>query len=300
MGLKEVLLFVLVIVLIALTAIYLIPFNTVNFSSKPSNYNFSVISGSVSEQFYPNMRFPSSAISYRISNCPLQKTDDMKYAFGIVEQMTILSFYPVESNEEISVTCQDIDIVKNGMFTAGEGGPTNITVSGEFNVISRGYILLIKESNCQRPNIALHELFHVLGFGHSSNPENIMYNFSSCDQTIGEDMIQTINTLYAVPSLPDLKFGDVSAVMSGRFLNINVTVINEGLVDAGSSTVVIYADGKVLKEISIESLEVGQGIITMIQNLFVSQFNVKKLELVINDNFYEISKDNNRMELEIK
>jgi len=299
MGVKTVLFFVVAILLVLLTAIYLFPMNTVNFNVNP-NYNFSVIQGSVSEQFYPNMRFPSSAISYRISDCPLQKENDMEYAFREVEQITPLSFYPVGSNEEIFVTCQDINVVHEGTFVAGEGGPTNITVAGEFNVIMKGYILLIEESNCPKPNIALHELFHVLGFGHSNNPDNIMYNFSSCDQTIGQDMIQTIDTLYAVPSLPDLRFEDAAATMSGRFLNINLTVMNAGLADAGNSNVIIYGDGKVLKEVDIDSLEIGQGIITMIQNIFVSQLNVQKIELVINDNFSEISKDNNRMELEIK
>jgi len=300
MGVKEVLLVMCALALLFLTIFYFVPMNTLNFGVKTGNYNFSIVQGEGMQQFYPNMRFPSSTISYKISNCPLQKQDDMKYAFKLVEEMTPLTFYSVDSGEEIFVTCEDVDIIQGGFFTAGEGGPTNVTVAGEFNVISHGYILLIKESNCQKPNIAMHELFHVLGFGHSTNPENIMYNISSCDQTVGQDMLQTINILYSVPSLPDLIFTDVSATMSGRFLNLNMTVMNAGLNYASNSTVIIYADGKVLKEIDLRGLEIGQGLITSVYNIFVPQLKVQELELIINNDFAEISKDNNRITLEIK
>ncbi len=300
MGAKAVVFLVVLLLLCLFIIFYLAPLSTVNFSSNSGNYNFSVVQGNVLEQFYPNMRFPTPDISYRIFNCPLQKANDMEYAFTEVESMTPLSFYPVSSNEEISVTCQDVTVFHDGMFTAGEGGPTNVTVAGEFDVITHGYILLIRESTCQKPNIAMHELFHVLGFGHSNNPQNLMYNISSCDQTVGADMIQTIDALYAVPSLPDLKFQDAVAAISGRFMNINITVINAGLADAPESSVIIYADGNVLKEVQIQPLDIGSGIITMMQNIFVPQLKINKLELVINNNFNEISKDNNRMELEIK
>jgi len=288
-----------VILLVSLTIVYFAPLNTIDFGVKSGDYNFSVIQENESLQFYPNMRLSSSAISYRISNCPLQKQDDMKYAFRAVEAVTPLAFYPVISNEEVYVTCQDENIINEGLFIAGEGGPTRIIVAGEFNIITHGDILLIRESVCQNPNVAIHELFHVLGFGHSTNPENIMYKISGCDQIIGQDMIQEINRIYSVPSLPDLAFGNVSATISGRFLKINITVRNIGLNDASNSTVTIYAKGNVVKEFDLSSIPLGNGIITT-GNMFIPQMNIKELELVINNNFNEISKDNNKIKLEIK
>jgi len=300
MTMKTILFILFALFAISLMIFYFIPFNTINFGIKSGNYNFSVIEGNKSMQFYPNMRFPSSEISYQISDCPLQKENDMEYAFNIIENITPLSFYPVNNNEDISVTCQEKNIIHNGLFTAGEGGPTNVTVAGEFNVITHGDILLIRESSCPKPNVAIHELFHVLGFGHSTNSENIMYNISKCDQTIGQDMIQLINNLYSIQSKPDLIFEDVSAKMSGRFLNINTTVTNAGLSNADSSTVTIYADGNVVKEIDLEPLAIGHGRIITMENIFITQISVKELELVINNNFGELSKDNNKIKLEIK
>ena len=287
------------IFLIFLMVFYFVPFNTIKFGVKSGNYNFSIPEKGKTMQFYPNMRFSSSEISYRISDCSLQKQNDMESAFGMIEDITPLVFYPLHSHEEIYITCQDKNIINEGMFIAGEGGPTNITMAGEFNVITHGEILLIRESVCQNPNVAMHELFHVLGFDHSENPENIMYSISDCEQTIGEDMIELINTLYSVPSKPDLVFGDASAIMSGRLLNINISVRNVGLSNADSSTITIYADGKVVKEINLVPISVGSGIMTT-GNIFISQININEIELVINNNFSEMSKDNNKIKLEIK
>jgi hypothetical protein len=299
MDFKIIVVFVCTLFLIFLLVFYFVPFNTINFEAKSGNYNFSIPEEGKTMQFYPNMRFSNSEISYRISDCSLQKQNDMESAFSMIEEITPLVFYPLHSHEEIYITCQDKNIINNGMFIAGEGGPTNITIAGEFNVITHGEIMLIRESVCQNPNVAMHELFHVLGFDHSENPENIMYSISDCEQTIGEDMIDLINTLYSVPSKPDLVFGDASAIMSGRLLNINISVRNAGLSDADSSTITIYANGKVVKEIDLVPISVGSGIMTT-GNIFISQINVNEIELVINNNFSEMSKDNNKIKLEIK
>ncbi len=300
MGWKTIITLIFGLFLISLMIFYFIPFNTINFSTNTGNYNFSVIQGNSTMQFYPNMRFSSQEISYRIFDCPLQKEDDMEFAFDIMENITPLRFYPVVNNEEISITCEEILRVDKDFFIAGEGGPVNITVSGQFNVIMNGEILLIKESDCPRPNIALHELFHVLGFGHSSNQGNIMYNITNCDQTIGQDMIQLIETLYSVPSYPDLSLENVSAVMTGRFLSVNMIIMNRGLNNAGASKVYIYVDNTFLKELDLIPLETGRGRIISISNIFVTQLNINELDFIISSDFKEITKDNNEKKLKVE
>ena len=280
MGFKLILTLVFVLFMISLLFFYLVPLKTSHFIAT-GNSNFSIVFNENQMQFYPNMRFPDSRISYKISGCPLQKKNDMEYAFDIIENLTSLRFYSVDNNEEISVTCEQKNKMNEGLFIAGEGGPTNVTIIGDFYVILKGEILLIKQSDCQIPNVALHELFHVLGFKHSTNPDNVMYNITKCDQTIGDDMIQLINDLYSVPSAPDLAFSNVSAVMNGRFLDINITVFNVGLHDAGESKIIIYGDGKKIKEIYLEPLEMGYGRFISMGNIFVSQIKINELEMVI-------------------
>jgi hypothetical protein len=235
-----------------------------------------------------------------IEDCPLQRANDMQWAFRILGNETILNFYPVKSGEEIIITCQDKKETEGNLFIAGEGGPTNITIAGEFNVIEAGKILLMQDSSCQRPNVAIHELLHVLGFDHSKNPKNIMYEISRCDQTIGDDIINFIDTIYSIPSEPDLLFENASASMRGKYLSINFSIRNDGLKNAPAAAVKILANGKEVDSIDIPITEIGYGRKVSIENIWIKQLNVQEIQFVIDTNYPELSKDNNQVTFEIK
>jgi len=287
------------LVLVLLVIYWFVPLDSSEFFVKSTSANFS-LSNNTDMQFYPNMRFPNPEISYKIGACTLQKKEDMERAFDMLAEATALSFYPVSLNEGVSISCDSKNKVEGGLFIAGEGGPTNISQAGEFNVIFHGTILLIKDSSCTNPNVALHELLHVLGFKHSENRNNIMYNISKCKQTMGEDIVNLINDLYSLPSQPDLLFENVSAKMNGRYLNTNLTVRNYGLKDAEGSQVRIYADGKLIKEVDINPIDVGYGRSISLSNVFVSQLNVEELDFEIYAAFQELNKENNKIKLQIK
>ncbi len=272
--------------------------DVVTFGVKSKNSNFS-LNGDENMQFYSNMRFQDSEISYKIYNCPLKEENDMQYAFEIVSNKTLMKFYPVNLDEEISVTCDDSAKVEGGLFIAGEGGPTNITKTDNFNVIFNGKILLLRESDCERPNIAIHELFHVLGFKHSNNPYNIMYNITSCYQTIGEDNLKLLKDLYSVPSYADLSFEDASASMHGRYLDTNISIRNNGLKKSEEAKIIIYADGKKIKEIDLKFLEIGYGITISLTNVFVNKFSVNGIKFEIASDFSELDKENNKITLSV-
>ena len=234
------LIFILFTVLL-LVIYWFIPFKTIEFDVTSKNYNFSLdTSVKESMQFYENMRYPNSQISYKIYDCPLQKKNDMEQAFEIVSNLTVLNFYSINFDEEILVTCESGSRIEEGLFIAGEGGPTNITKGERFSVILNGKVLLIRDSKCERPNIAIHELLHALGFDHSDNQNNIMYPVSKCEQTIGEDIPQLINELYSIPTYSDLSFENVSAVMHGRYLDSNISIRNNGLKNSEKTEIFIY------------------------------------------------------------
>ncbi|MGY4884742.1 MAG: CARDB domain-containing protein [Nanobdellota archaeon] len=293
---------IVVIILILLSVYWFIPLDTTEFNlSSSSNSNFSLNAYSTNTiQFYPNMRFKDATLSYRIQGCPLQRKNDMEWAFEIIEEKTILDFYPVTSNEEITITCEETEKTEGKYFIAGEGGPTNITVAGEFNVIEKGKILLMKDSDCEKPNIAIHELLHVLGFDHSPNPKNIMYEVSRCDQDIGDDIINFINKIYTIPNNPDLLFENASAIMHGKYLDVEFSVRNNGLSNAGESTVRIIADGKQIDEIELPPVEIGYGRRISVTNVWVNQIGVEEIEFIIYNNFEELDKSNNKVSFEIK
>lgn len=296
--------FMFVMFIVFLLFIYWFLPTDYEFSLKPdlsqTNYNFSLSEGE-DLQFYKNMRYPSSDISYKIADsCTIQKRYDAELAINILNNQTDITLYPVNNDEEIIIECEDKIRVEERFFIAGEGGPINITRTENFNVILKGGVLLLRDSKCERPNIVLHELLHAFGFDHSSNPKNIMHSISKCNQVIGDDLINTINELYSIPSNPDLTFGNVSAAMHGRFLDLNVSIRNHGLGDSENSNLIIYVDGKKIKEVPINEMQIGYGISMTFQNLLIKQINVDLITLKINYGFEELDKNNNIIELEIK
>jgi len=277
---------------------WFIPIGEIRFNSGPSHSNFSV--GNSSEmQFYPNMRFPNKIISYKIYECGLKKENDMQDAFEIISEKTSLVFNEIENEEEISVTCSEKVKMDEGLFIAGEGGPTKIIQTNLFNVILKGKILLIRDSSCSTPNIAIHELLHVLGFEHSENSNNIMYYTSKCGQTIGDDIIDLINELYKTQSYPDLTFTNVSANVRGTYLDSEINVKNNGLAVSESAEILIYADDKLIKTLELKSIDIGARLKMDLKNAWMSKRNPDKLKFVINSDFSEIDKLNNEIVLDV-
>ena len=45
----------------------------------------------------------------------------------------------------------------------------------------------------------MHELLHVLGFGHSENPsETMFYRYNTCDAVLGNETIRSLKRLYGI------------------------------------------------------------------------------------------------------
>jgi hypothetical protein len=293
------------LIVIMLLIYFFIPFNITEFSpgltdELPKNPEFNIGSNS-NLQFYSNMRYQDNLIYYKIDDaCTLKKRNDMVEAFSILSDLTVLEFSPVAYGEELTITCSNENIVSGNTFVAGEGGVTNVTVVGDYHVILQGKILLIRDSDCFRPNIALHELLHSLGFDHSLNPNNIMYDTYDCDQTIGEQIPNLINELYSIPPLADLSLEDVSAIMKGRYLDINMTVRNNGFANASPSKIIISADGKMINEVDLEEIDIGYGRKISLINLWVNKLSIDNLELEIVSDFEELDSSNNFYVLSVK
>ncbi len=217
--------------------------------------------------FIENLRFNHNNISYFIEpSCPVSRKDRMKEAFEIFQsEVKIITFHGILSKEaDIIIGCSDdyIDLGEN-IFAAGEGGPSRIINTSYFKTIDEGKIALFKESRCEYPVVELHEISHVFGFDHTENKKSIMYPTAMCGQRIKGDMITLLKNLYSIEPLPDAKIKNISAIKKGKYLDFNITISNEGLIDIDEINLTISTKGEEIEIIPLN--EIGIGYIRTLQ-----------------------------------
>ena len=222
-----------------------------------------------SKQFYSRMRYADRTITYSIaSSCSQERVDSMKQAFSNIESMSILRF--VESTKsEIKILCSDVapEAGQENYFVAGEGGPSKVLNSTYYSVILEGKIALYRDDSCSGAKVATHELLHALGFDHNSNSKSILYPTLNCEQTIDQEIIESINELYARDSLPDLAIYAVNATKSGRYLNFHIEVINQGLISSGTLSLGVYSGDKLIDTFDVGAVSVGARKILDVENM---------------------------------
>lgn len=265
-----------------------------------------VIKYSETPMFYSDMRFNHNDISYFIEpSCSEEREDKMERAFSILhEKIEIISFYPsIKSEADILVGCSEDYLQQSEeLFIAGEGGPTSIINTSLYNIILEGKMWLYKEKECAEPIVELHELLHVFGFDHSNDPENIMYNFSSCDQEISQDVINNLILSYSQEALSDLFISEINATKKGRYLDFYVEVRNRGIAETANTSIVLLADNRQIDSFSIEEMDIGEGKRLQVTNLKLPSRSTEKIKFVVDSEnlVRELYENNNEIELSVK
>ena len=286
---------------------------------KPSvNLNFSSYSGREDIQFYKNMRFNHNDITYRVSSkCSLEQSEKFNSAVDFLDRLmrnVVISQVPWTSDadrDSSKGSSADIDILcgreyleSEDVYVAGEGGPKFVLNSTIFTVIIGGKVILYRDS-CSY-NVELHELLHVFGFSHSGNRHSIMYNTSYCNQDITGDIINKLNELYSYEALPDLYFAEVSAVKHGIYLDFNVTIKNQGIIDSGNVTLRILGDDgsgdEKIQDFELGGMEYGGGRTLSAQNIKLKTRNTKSVTFVIDpeNRIREYGEENNKINMEVR
>ncbi len=252
-------------------------------------------------QFYPNMRYKDRIISYSISDsCDVTKKKDVQRAFSFISEKTIVDFR-LSNSGEIKVLCSDINPKpeERGHFVAGEGGPSEIINTTNYAIILSGKVSLYRRtSECTRPNVAIHEILHALGFDHNNNPKSIMYPITECDQILDNYIINEINKLYKADSLPDLTIEKLKATKTGRYLSFEITIGNFGLDDSLDSNLIIYAKDVEIKKFPLENIDIGTRKILNVENLR-TPLNTDLFVFEVNSNLEDLDKENNRVEINL-
>jgi len=305
---------VLILILIFIFALLSFGYIYQNIPSDPQNLFLKdtsiepeeIIDYGTTPVFMENLRFNHDDISFFIEpSCTLSRKNSMKQAFQIFQsEMKIISFHEISSsNADIEVGCsEDFIKINKNFFRAGEGGPSKIINTSKFKIIEKGKISLYKDSECKLPVVEIHELGHVFGFDHTNNPKNIMYNISKCDQKISPDMVKIINELYSIEPLPDARISELTAVKKKRYLDFNITVLNEGLESISNMSLTIVSEGKEVSKFYLGDIKIGYGRSLYVTNIRLPTSNVDAIDFYLDreNSVRELNEENNFAQMKVK
>ncbi len=290
-------LFIMILLLIGGIYVFWLNFPT-NFEYNTYVANATSHLPAQSYQFYSNMRYVYNNITYEIApECSAKKRENIRDAFKILEEQTVLRFFPAERKGEIVFFCTNLpsEPESSAHFIAGEGGPVQIINTTSYAVILSGKVSLYRPEKCERPIIALHEILHALGFDHTSDKKSVMFPITDCEQDIDPFIINQINALYETKTAPDLVIARVDAKAVGRYLDFEISVANHGLIDARNVTLSLNADSELVKTFPLEEIGLGQRKMLSVRNVHIPR-NVKSLtfSVVVSSRESELIYDNNQ------
>ena len=122
-------------------------------------------------------------------------------------------------------------------------------------------------TNCVDLNRAIHELGHIIGFDHTTDPSDIMYPYESCARQITKKEIMTIESIYSMEPRPQLYLSGVSVLVDRGYANINFSVKNIGIIHTPKTEIFVYSDGKVAYKIELDILRPSDGVFEYLKNI---------------------------------
>jgi len=237
--------------------------------------------------------------------------DDLGYvrqAMAVWEEKTggMVSFKEAASKEGADIVISWFPSLADTPTSrvVGEGGPTRaVETGGKYTFISGGEIFLLPTDNkCVGVNRPVHETGHVLGLGHAPpGYGDIMYpNEIDCRQNITQITVDAIKSIYVGEPLADLTISNVSVVKKGGFMDVSMTIRNNGIKDSTQSSMGFFADGEIIESLTtpkfsvIPSISPGSGISSKVTNAKIPS-NVKEVKIQADwkNEVKEMREDNN-------
>jgi hypothetical protein len=254
-------------------------------------------------QFVPNMRFNHNDISYYLKQgCDENKIEKVHLAFKELEERTKIITFHKQNDEEadIIIFCSDEQIENSkNTFTAGEGGPSKFLNSSLYPIILQGEINLYEglyNMKCEKPIVELHELSHVFGYDHINNEKSVLYPYFSCDQELGEEIISHMIRLYEVEPQTEIYFKNITSEKSGRYLNFEVLVENQGMINAENVDLIVSATEKI-KEFNLNIINIGSFQKLTVSNLKLPSRSTTQVTLKLETSTKEFDTTNNILNL---
>jgi hypothetical protein len=116
------------------------------------------------------------------------------------------------------------------------------------------------------------------------------------------DIINEMSRLYSYEPLAELYFSEVEVVKHGSYIDFNLTVKNQGIVNTPNVTLVLYSDGEEVKTFDVGDTEYGGGRVLRTKNVKLPDNDATEITFVIDpqNNIEEYDKENNKITLQVR
>ncbi|MBI4018577.1 MAG: matrixin family metalloprotease, partial [Candidatus Aenigmarchaeota archaeon] len=138
--------------------------------------------------------------------------------------------------------------------------------------------------------LAMHELGHVLGFGHSAARNSVMWPRFGCLTNNVSEIVHDVKEIYKNYK-PDLAVSSAAASMQGAAVKVEADIINEGPKLAENVTLAIYINGK--QAHAEEAGDIDTGYALKATSLLPTRQRIDEIKVEARYDGDELTKENN-------
>ena len=229
---------------------------------------------------FPNLRWNHMPLTVFIDSRTARKDSyplDIKLALDTWKDATngVISF-ELANNRDADITVVWTDKLKSDSLDAAGNTDIKFFNQTNFKILTKAEIQLLNEvdgrelTEFDMINLAMHEVGHALGLGHNDAEDSIMnptLKIPSKDViSITKPEIEDLLDTYEIQPKPDLYIASNSTVTKivdkrlfkeNYYINAVISIQNIGIVDSRNATVVIKADGRIVREDEMPEVPIG-------------------------------------------
>ncbi len=314
---------VVLLVLIGIMIYFLPQFVPVQFTPelKQERLKAEVIPTSPLE--FPNLRWNHMPLTVFIDSRTASKDSyllDVKLALDMWKDATsgMISFV-LTNSRDADITVEWVKKLKSDSLDAAGNTDIKFFNQTNFKILTKAEIQLLNDVDGREltdfdiTNLAMHEVGHSLGLSHNDAEDSIMnptlkipskevikITKPEVGDLLGAYKIQPKPDLYIASNSTVMKIADKRLFKENYYINAVIAIQNIGIVDSKNTTVVIRADGGIVREDEMPEIPIGAVFTRTYINQPVSG-NFSSIEIIVDSKnlIDELDETNNRLVLKV-